>query len=353
MKVTIVGNFGVTEDKILPSFQKTGTWYDYFSGKAIQVSTDTELTLAPGEFHIFTDKAVAFPEPGLVETSAPIIIAVPANLTAQAQDAASVKLSWEDTSSEETGFVIERKSEKQSSFATLVTLPADATSYTDAQIVDGVTYEYRVKTISSVKPHSDWSNIAQVDLLLVAPAGLKATATGLRSVALSWEDRSANETGYVVEKATQNGKNITAFSVIAELKANATTFTDTKVQPGQQHYYRVLARDNDETSAYSNQVSIRTTDDLLRNLQDILKKSIILFPNPASGVVTVSASIQLTEPLKIQIANMQGVIVKTLDFAPYTPLSMQLNISGWREGVYVVQITYQNIMVRQLLMIKR
>jgi 1,4-alpha-glucan branching enzyme len=353
MKVTIVGNFGVTEGKILPGFQKTGTWYDYFSGKAIQVSTDTELTLAPGAFHIFTDKAVAFPKPGLVEMSAPMIIAVPANLMAQAQEAASVKLSWEDTSSEETGFMVERKSEAQSSFTPLVTLPADATSYTDAQIVDGVTYEYRVKTISSVKPHSDWSNIAQVDLILLAPAGLNATATGLRSVALSWEDRSANETAYVVEKATQNGKNITAFSAIAELKANATTFTDTKVQPGLQHYYRVLAKDNDETSAYSNQVSIRTTDDLLRNLQDILKKSIILFPNPASGVVTVSASIQLTEPLRIQIANMQGVVVKTLNFAPHTPLSMQLNISGWREGIYMVQITYQNITVRQLLMVKR
>jgi 1,4-alpha-glucan branching enzyme len=63
MNVTIIGNFDVLNKSIIPSFQNTGIWYDYFSGDSINVAnTQDFMNLQPGEFHIYTSKRLATPE---------------------------------------------------------------------------------------------------------------------------------------------------------------------------------------------------------------------------------------------------------------------------------------------------
>jgi len=55
MNMTIVGNFDVVQGTVNPEFQKTGTWYDFFSGDSISVANATSpLTLKAGEFHLYT-----------------------------------------------------------------------------------------------------------------------------------------------------------------------------------------------------------------------------------------------------------------------------------------------------------
>ncbi|HID39222.1 MAG TPA: T9SS type A sorting domain-containing protein, partial [Calditrichaeota bacterium] len=67
MAVTIVGNFDVSEKTAQPAFQHPGNWYDYFSGDTLLVTnTDMTLNLAPGEFHIFTDKKLETPDEDLI-----------------------------------------------------------------------------------------------------------------------------------------------------------------------------------------------------------------------------------------------------------------------------------------------
>ncbi|MBN1599628.1 MAG: SusF/SusE family outer membrane protein [Bacteroidales bacterium] len=83
MNVTIVGNFGVTPGSIDPDFQHTGIWYDYFSGDAVSVTnTDAEINLYPGEFHIYLDQAVDFPEPDLINVFSPVVSVEPGYFTA-------------------------------------------------------------------------------------------------------------------------------------------------------------------------------------------------------------------------------------------------------------------------------
>ncbi len=63
MDVDIIGNFDVVSGSIDPAFQKTGTWYDYFSGDSINVtSVDANITLQPGEYHIYTTKRLTAPD---------------------------------------------------------------------------------------------------------------------------------------------------------------------------------------------------------------------------------------------------------------------------------------------------
>jgi len=67
MQVIVIGNFGVTTLSINPMFHHTGTWYDYFSGDSISVlNTEDLINLAPGEFHIYTDKWIEPSKPGLL-----------------------------------------------------------------------------------------------------------------------------------------------------------------------------------------------------------------------------------------------------------------------------------------------
>ncbi len=59
----IVGNFQTTSLNMIPGFQHTGTWYDYFTGNSFQVN-DLGATFfyEPGEYHVYTDYQLAVPD---------------------------------------------------------------------------------------------------------------------------------------------------------------------------------------------------------------------------------------------------------------------------------------------------
>ncbi|MEO8399309.1 MAG: alpha-amylase family glycosyl hydrolase [Ignavibacteriaceae bacterium] len=67
MDVSIIGNFDVIQKDANPNFSQTGYWYDYFSGDSIEVTnTIAPISLAPGEFHIYTTKKLPTPEQGIL-----------------------------------------------------------------------------------------------------------------------------------------------------------------------------------------------------------------------------------------------------------------------------------------------
>lgn len=67
MNVTVIGNFNVTPTAGSPNFQNAGWWYDYFKGDSILVTDPQPITLAPGEFHIYTTQRLPTPDPGIVD----------------------------------------------------------------------------------------------------------------------------------------------------------------------------------------------------------------------------------------------------------------------------------------------
>ncbi len=67
MDVAIIGNFYVGPLSPSANFSSTGWWYDYFSGDSIEVTNpNQQITLEPGEFHIYTNVKLPTPEPGLL-----------------------------------------------------------------------------------------------------------------------------------------------------------------------------------------------------------------------------------------------------------------------------------------------
>jgi hypothetical protein len=59
----VVGNFQTTALTMVPGFQHTGTWYDYFSGTAFEVTDlNNGFYFEAGEYHIYTDYQLPLPD---------------------------------------------------------------------------------------------------------------------------------------------------------------------------------------------------------------------------------------------------------------------------------------------------
>jgi hypothetical protein len=69
MDVVLFGNFGLSSaGNVNLSFPKTGTWYNYFTGEELTVSSTTmKFTLRPSEFYLFTDKKLEKPTAGILQ----------------------------------------------------------------------------------------------------------------------------------------------------------------------------------------------------------------------------------------------------------------------------------------------
>ena len=63
MKVSVFGNFDVSNQSINANFQHTGMWYDYLTGDSLNVvNPNAVINFAPGEYHIYTDVKLPVPD---------------------------------------------------------------------------------------------------------------------------------------------------------------------------------------------------------------------------------------------------------------------------------------------------
>ncbi len=85
-----------------------------------------------------------------------------------------------------------------------------------------------------------------------APSDLLAFAGPGRTAVLIWTHRASDETGFVIERATGDGR----FALHAELGANASQFSDGAVQVGERYRYQVRASNPAGVSPASNVASI-------------------------------------------------------------------------------------------------
>ena len=63
MDVVVLGNFDIVQGSIIPEFQSTGKWYEYWTGDSITVSNVNEsIQLEPGEYRLYTSKRLTKPD---------------------------------------------------------------------------------------------------------------------------------------------------------------------------------------------------------------------------------------------------------------------------------------------------
>jgi len=181
--------------------------------------------------------------------------AAPTSLAATAVSSTQVNLSWVDTASNETSYLVERAL-SGGSYTQIATLAAGATVFQDTTATQLTSYDYRVRAANSAG-FSAYSAVATVTTPMTppaAPSGLTATAVSPTQVNLTWVDNASNETSYLVERAISGG----SYTQLASLAADTTSFQNTAATPGTTYNYRVRASNSGGFSAYSAVVTVTT-----------------------------------------------------------------------------------------------
>jgi titin len=93
-----------------------------------------------------------------------------------------------------------------------------------------------------------------VPTIPATPSGLTATAVSESAVDLTWTDNAVDEAGFYLERSTDGE----AFTRVAAVGVNATSYRDTGLTAGTKYYYRVQAHNSAGTSAWAAPASVTT-----------------------------------------------------------------------------------------------
>jgi hypothetical protein len=246
----------------------------------------------------------------------------PSQAQATNKEFGKIEIKWNDNSSNETGFRIERAS-GNSSFTTLAEVAANVTSFKDNNAIADITYKYRVtaliaggysvfsnvNTIYSRK-NQQVTNFQQIGekFLVSDPFQLHATVSSGISPSFVILDGE--------EFVSLNGN-------VLDITALGTSVIG------------AYAMENDNFFA-SDTVSQTLTVELITEVEDGLKE-LSVYPNPADDYVFINRE-NLRYPIKI--INAAGKVVKSVtELHTDEPLSLH----GLPAGLYIVMVLDQRI----------
>ncbi len=197
----------------------------------------------------------------------------PTNLTADPVGPRNIRVSFDDPSSDETGFVVQRadgacaSGRSAADFTGFFFLPAQAgvgrVNWNDLSVEPNRTYCYRAftmhgSTASSPSNQDDATTPREGSVTgLDEPSNLRADPESPTRVRVTFTDNSTTETGFEVDRADGPCSATNVFTRLATLAPAAgigstITYYDDTAQPAHTYCYRARAINPDGTSTYSN-----------------------------------------------------------------------------------------------------
>ncbi|MFH1226379.1 MAG: DUF2341 domain-containing protein [Planctomycetota bacterium] len=193
--------------------------------------------------------ATPFIDTLIIESDAVTVLNV-TSLTTSVVSGTQIDLTWQDNTSGEEIFKIERSINDTSNWVQIATVPANTTAWTDYTVTPDTTYYYRVRSYNAVGNDS-WSNEESARTVLPAdPTNLITNTVGADNISMQWVDNSVGETGFKVWRSV-DGVN---YTLVASLACNTTSYTNNGLITGNTYTYKVLAYNGIGDSNYSNVV---------------------------------------------------------------------------------------------------
>ncbi len=170
----------------------------------------------------------------------------------------TLTVGWTDNSTDETGFKVQQSTDN-ATWTTITTTAANITSYNVVSLTTNTLYYFRVIATNTGGDAAASSSVSATTLTSAptAPSGLIATNDGTNTASkinLTWTDTSTNETGFKIERSTNN----ITFAQIGTVTTNVTSYSDSTCSESTTYYYKVRAYNAGGDSAYTN-VAFATT----------------------------------------------------------------------------------------------
>lgn len=186
---------------------------------------------------------------------------VPSNLTATVDSATSISLSWSDTSDNENGFRIRRRTSQTGFWTLLAVVGPNVSTYLNTGLTTGRTYYYSV-TAYNQTGESALSNQASATTTQTsppaAPTELSATAS-TNTVNLTWTDNSNNEAGFRISRKTGATG---SWIVVGNVAQDVRSVQNVGLTSGVTYSYRVTSYNTAGESASSNEVTVTTLSNI-------------------------------------------------------------------------------------------
>ena len=185
-----------------------------------------------------------------MEASVRSAIDTPQIIEIYAASPSSVYIAW-TASSDAARYRLERRPKNELEFASVATIANERTYYTDAGIIPGDRYYYRVMAVSQNGAESLYSDEVEVCAAYIdISQTISAIATADYRIELAWADLGNKESTYEIWRSDEQ---FPGWKLLETTELNATSYIDARVGPGEGYIYRIRARsvDYDSVSRFS------------------------------------------------------------------------------------------------------
>jgi subtilisin family serine protease len=186
----------------------------------------------------------------------------PTILNAYATAWNTIVVNWQDNSSNEIGYEIQRYNSDKPVFHRYASVYQQVTTFVDQYAYTrsdggGIVHSYRVRAGNVGGGMSAYSGTVYAYVpytVPVAPSNLAAETNIIPNIVLTWNDNANNEQSFIIER-----KKTGPWTQLTGVGPNTTTYTDRVTQTGT-YYYRIKAQNPVGNSSYSNQITVVVED---------------------------------------------------------------------------------------------
>lgn len=172
-------------------------------------------------------------------------------------------LTWQDNSSDEDGFELQRKAGDNGEFETYKIFAPNTKAYNDSIQNSSVTYYYRVRAFRN-NLVSDFTNTVSTTGSAIDDLGKPTNLVAVYRegstyiIDLSWNDNSTKEYGFIIERKEYENWQNNEFVEIKTLGPNSENYADDdpNLARGTQYIYRIKAYNAQDNSEYSNEALV-------------------------------------------------------------------------------------------------
>jgi WD40 repeat protein len=212
----------------------------------------------------------------------------PTSLVASVVPERGIQLQWQDNSTIESRFHLERRERNSSTYLTVAdNIPANTTSYFDSTTikVDSVYYIYRIRAITQKGSSTLYSNLDSVRFVFSAPSNLHFQFLSPTSLQVQWQNNTSFEDGLKIEyivSSTNKRDSIT-------LSSGTTSHTFSSLNDISIYQYRIKSFKGNHESKYSNPIrAFLSTSNItpIRTISDSVE--IVALTLDTNGTVSAS-----------------------------------------------------------------